>query len=250
MIEKDFGARSAGAGIAHAPEIIRGRNADDLFFGQTRNFAPQVGGFFILGIDRRKQLFFGQAVALGQKVPGKFDRIGLEIIAEGEIAEHFEKGQMAGGVAHIVQIVMLAARANNLLGCRGAGIGTGFLPGEHVLERYHASIGEEQGRIVLRHERGRGNDLVAMVSEILQKRAAQLICGGVMDRSGHGASRKSRLRREDGISTRAKRPQRKCFARAPSGFQIVIGRIDVQIDGHLSQFHGCLRHFCAENKLA
>ena len=39
----------------------------------------------------------------------------FEIVAEGEIAEHFEEGVMARGVADIVQIVVLAAGAHALL---------------------------------------------------------------------------------------------------------------------------------------
>jgi hypothetical protein len=39
----------------------------------------------------------------------------LEIIAEAEVAEHLEEGVMARGVAHVLQIVVLAAGAHALL---------------------------------------------------------------------------------------------------------------------------------------
>ena len=83
---------------------------------------------------------------LGEQLPGEQDRALLEIIAEGEIAEHLEEGVVAGGVADIVEVVVLAAGAHAFLrrgraqGCRLLGAG------EHVLERHHAGIGEHQGR--------------------------------------------------------------------------------------------------------
>jgi hypothetical protein len=35
VIVEDFRARAAGPGVAHGPEIVRGRDADDLVFRQT-----------------------------------------------------------------------------------------------------------------------------------------------------------------------------------------------------------------------
>jgi hypothetical protein len=39
----------------------------------------------------------------------------LEIVAEGKIAEHLEEGVMPRGIADIVEVVVLAARAHALL---------------------------------------------------------------------------------------------------------------------------------------
>ena len=44
----------------------------------------------------------------------------LEIIAEGKIAQHFEKSVVARGVADIVEIIVLAAGAHAFLRGRGA----------------------------------------------------------------------------------------------------------------------------------
>ncbi len=81
-----------------------------------------------------------------QQLPGEQDRALLEIIAEGEIAEHLEEGVVARGVADIVEIVVLAAGAHAFLR-RGRAQGFRLLgAGEHVLERHHAGIGEHQRR--------------------------------------------------------------------------------------------------------
>ena len=49
---------------------------------------------------------------------------------------------MAGRIADILEIVVLAAGADALLGGRRPGIAALFQPGEHVLELDHARIGE------------------------------------------------------------------------------------------------------------
>ena len=43
------------------------------------------------------------------------NRLLFEIIAEREIAQHFEERMMACGVADIVEVIMLAAGAHALL---------------------------------------------------------------------------------------------------------------------------------------
>ena len=47
----------------------------------------------------------------------------LEVIAEGEIAQHLEEGVVPGGVADIVEIVVLAAGAHAFLRRGGAAVG-------------------------------------------------------------------------------------------------------------------------------
>ena len=72
-------------------------------------------GFIVFGINRDHQLFFGQPIFAGDQIPGELDGFGFEIIAEGEITEHFEKGMMAGGIADIIQIIMFATGADAFL---------------------------------------------------------------------------------------------------------------------------------------
>ena len=165
VVVEDFGARAAGAGIAHRPEIVRGGDTDDTLVWQARDLLPQSCGLIILGIDGDEKTVLGKCEILRQQRPGELDRIVLEIIAEREIAQHFEKGQVAGGVADIVEVIVLAAGANAFLGRGGAGIGPLLLPGEGVLELHHPGIGEEQGGVVARHQRGGGHNGVAMAAE-------------------------------------------------------------------------------------
>ena len=120
--------------------------------------------------------------------PGEVDRPFLEIVAEREIAEHLEEGEVARGVADIVEVVMLAAGADAFLRGGGGHIGPGLEAGEDVLERHHAGIDEHQGRIVLRHERRRAHDLVPLAGEIIEEGPADVVG------RGHGADVSDMLR--------------------------------------------------------
>ena len=92
----------------------------------------------------------------GEELPREVDGVFLEVIAEGEVAQHLEERVVASGVADVLQVVVLAAGAQRALRRGGALGGTRLLAEEHVLELHHAGIDEEQRRVVRRHERARG----------------------------------------------------------------------------------------------
>ena len=181
VVEEDFRARAAGTGVGHLPEVVRGvagalvvADADDALDRNADFLGPDVVGFVVFLVDGDPQLFGRQLVDLGQQLPGVLDRIALEVVAEAEITQHFEERMVAGGVAHVLQVVVLAAGAHAALRRRGSRIRPRFLAREHVLELDHARIGEEQGRIVARHERRRRNNGVSLGLEELQELLANL----------------------------------------------------------------------------
>ena len=144
MVVEDLRARAARAGIPHRPEIVGARDANDLLVGKPRDLAPQRRRLIVVGEHGDEQAALVEREVLGEQLPGEQDRALLEIIAEGEIAEHLEEGVVAGGIADIVEVVVLAARAHAFLR-RGRAQGFRLLgAGEHVLERHHAGIGEHQ----------------------------------------------------------------------------------------------------------
>ena len=71
---------------------------------------------------------------------------------------------VARGVADIVQIVVLAARAHAFLRRSGAHIIALLNPGEAILELHHAGIGKHQGGVIARNER-RTFDLTVPVAD-------------------------------------------------------------------------------------
>ena len=126
-------------------------------------------------IDGHPKPVFRQAEFLGDQVPGELDRQRLEIVAEREVAEHLEERVMARGVADVVEVVVLAAGAHAFLRRDGAVVGPPLDAGEDVLELHHPGVGEHQRRIVARHQRTRGDDLVAVLGEELQKARSNLV---------------------------------------------------------------------------
>ena len=126
-----------------------------------------------------RRRFGSSAEVLGEQLPGEQDRALLEIIAEGEIAEHLEEGVVARGVAHIVEVVVLAAGAHAFLRRRRAQEGGLLGAGEHVLERHHAGIGEHQRRIVARHQRARGHHLVIVLGKEVEESRTDIVGAGV-----------------------------------------------------------------------
>ena len=129
-------------------------------------------------VDGHHQPLFVEAVFLRDQVPGKFDGVSLEVVAEREVAEHFEERVVAGGIADVVEVIVLAPGPHAFLRGGRPDIGPGFLPGEHVLELHHARVGEHEGRIVARHQRTRCDGLVTVLFEIVEKRSADFVDAG------------------------------------------------------------------------
>eukprot|EP00959_Pyramimonas_sp_CCMP1952_P049085 1025194-Pyramimonas_sp.AAC.1 len=99
--------------------------------------------------------------------PGHRDGLALEVVPEGPIAQHLEEGVVIGVLAHVVQVVVLAAGADALLCVRRAlqlregAVGVS-LAEEDSLELVHAGIGEEQGGVVVGHHGGRNHVRVSV----------------------------------------------------------------------------------------
>ena len=182
VIVEDFRAGTAGASVAHRPEIVVGGDADDLVIGKPGDLLPQGGGFIVGVIDGDAQAVLVQAPFAGQQIPGQGDCLFLEIIAEREIAQHFKEGVVAGGVTHIVQIIVLAAGAHAFLAAGGLRVGARFEAGEDILERHHAGVDEHQRRIILRHKRRRRHDHMACLGKVIEEAAAYVV------RRDHGMS--------------------------------------------------------------
>src|SRR6185437_5015968 len=98
-----------------------------------------------------------------------------EIVAEREIAEHFEESVVAGGVTDIVEVVVLAAGANAFLGARGLAVRPRFEAGEDVLERHHAGVDEHQRRVVVRHQWRRPDPRMAVLLEKIEEGTADVV---------------------------------------------------------------------------
>ena len=168
-VDEKFRARSAGAGIAHRPEVIFFSEAVNAVFGNAFLLMPDFGGFIVLFEDRDKEAVLRKFQLLGDEFPSKANRVFFEVIAKGEVAEHFKERVVTGREADVFQIVVFAACANALLNGDGSRVRAGVFAQEHVFELNHAGVDEEKRRVVLRDERGALDHGVAVALEILQE---------------------------------------------------------------------------------
>ena len=140
-------------------------------------------GLIIISIDGDQKAGLVERKFARDQLPGVENRLFLEIVAEREVAQHLEKSVVARRVTDIVEVIVLAASAHAFLGGCGAGIGPRLCAGENVLERHHAGIDEQQGRIVLRNQRRRGRDGVTPTLKIVEEGGADFV------QARHGRSR-------------------------------------------------------------
>ena len=175
----DLGAGPAGAGLAHGPEVVLRPELED-------PVGRDVGGpeAVRLGVardrtlaleDRDLQAVRGEAQLAGEEVPAELDRLLLEVVPEGEVAEHLEEGVVAGGHPHVLEVVVLAPGAHALLRGGGAGVVPLLPPEEDVLELVHPRVREEEGGVVLGHEGGALHHAVPPLLEVPEERAADLV---------------------------------------------------------------------------
>ena len=180
MVEKNLAARTAGTGVGHLPEVIRAAagfvaDAHDALYRHADLPGPDIVGFVVGLIHRHPQFVLRQTVDAGEQLPGKVDRVLLEVIAEAEVAQHLEKRVVPRGVANVFQIVMLAARTHATLRSRRTHVVALVLAEKHILELHHARVGEQQRRVVARHQGRRGDLGMLLAGKVVQKLCAYLV---------------------------------------------------------------------------
>ena len=171
-VKVDLGAGAAGAG-ADLPEVILFAQTDHVVGGDAAALGPDIIGLVIILVNRDIELIDGQLQLLGDELPGPAGSVLLEVIAEGEVAQHLEVGAVAGGLAYIFDIrgtdALLAA------GGAEAAVRQELLPGEVFLEGGHAGIDEQEAGLILRHQRRRGQAGVPLTDKEFEEGFAQFI---------------------------------------------------------------------------
>ena len=177
LVDVDLRAGTAGPGIAHGPEVVLLAHAHDPAGTEPLDLLPQRVRLVVVVVHGHPQPLRVELQLAGEELPGKGDGLFLEIIAEGEVAEHLEEGVVAGGVADVLQIVVLAAGTDARLGGGGPQVGPGLLAHEHLFELHHARVDEQQGRVVVGHQRGGGHPGVSLALEIFQEEGSDVVTG-------------------------------------------------------------------------
>ena len=156
QVDVQLGVRAGWAGIGHLPEIVLVAQAEDPAVRDAGDLPPQLPRFIVGMVHRDIQPvgIDAEPLAARHPFPGVFDRLLLEVIAEGEVAEHLEERVVARGVTHLLEVVVLPAGADALLAGYRARVVAAFQPLKHPLELHHAGVRKEQRGVVRGDERG------------------------------------------------------------------------------------------------
>eukprot|EP00804_Cyclotella_cryptica_P004142 CCRYP_016874-RA/>CCRYP_016874-RA protein AED:0.21 eAED:0.34 QI:764/0/0.5/1/0/0/2/0/134 len=109
-------------------------------------------------------------VDVDQQFPSPPNGLLLEVVPEAPAAQHLKESVVIGVLAHVLQVVVLAPRANALLAVGRSGQGGqlgawGGAPQKDGLELVHAGVGEEQRGVVEGHARRGGHERVLQRGE-------------------------------------------------------------------------------------
>ncbi len=189
LVEEELRTRAAWAGIAHLPEVVVAEALDPLR-RDADDVAPDLFGL-VVGLEHRDPHPVAvDAENLGDQFPGEGYGLGLEVVAEAEVAEHLEERAVALGRTHYVDVHGPEA----LLDRCGPRPRWHLVPEEERLERHHAGDGEEYGRVV-RNQTGRRHGRVAALGEEPGEGTAEVIGVG---RRGGGHDLESYRARSEG----------------------------------------------------
>lgn len=166
MVPKYFCAWTARAGIAHLPKIVFVESRQSI--GIDTNFIhPNIGGFIIADMNGHPQPLFWKAEHLGEKFPAEANRVALKVIAKTEVTQHLKESVVARGVAHIFEVIMLAAGSHTALRRHSSHVVALFCAKKDVFELHHTGIGEQQCRVVARHQTAAWHNLMTLTGEIV-----------------------------------------------------------------------------------
>ena len=201
-VEIQLRARAARSRRRKLPPVLRTRALHDPLTRYT-DLAPRgdrllVGShteLLVAAEDRDPDVLRPEAESICREVPRESRRLRLEVVAEREVAEHLEEGEVPRGRADDLDVL----GSERLLAARGARVRRPLGAQEVGLQRLHAGDREQRGGVVLLwDQRGRGQLQVVPLHEEVNERAPDLV-------RGHGARecRRRRMRRLLGRRVRA-----------------------------------------------
>jgi hypothetical protein len=153
------------------PEIIFLAELENTLRGDADFIVPDIPGFLIVQIDGRIQAFWVESHGLREEFPCPRNGLLLEIVAEGEVAEHFKECAVTGCFADVLKI----ARTDALLAGRHAAARRDLLSGKIRLQRSHAGIDDQQAVVIVRDERKALHPQAALAFKIAEEHLTQFI---------------------------------------------------------------------------
>src|SRR5436305_4220723 len=170
----ELGARAARAGGTGLPEVVPAPELDDALVGDPGR-APALDGLLV---GTETELLVASehghpdtVLSQPEAACGQLERVPdgplLEVVAEGEVAEHLEKGEVPSRGPHDLDV----DRAKALLARREARMRRLLLAAEVRLERLHPRGREEHRGVVGRGDERRGRH-AAMVVRFEERKEA------------------------------------------------------------------------------
>ena len=174
----DLGAGAAGPGAVF-PEVVLLAELEDPLCGDAHHLVPDLiglvvgGGGLVSGEDGGVEPLGLQPHPLraGEELPAPGDGLPLEVVPEGEVAQHLEVGAVAGGLADVLNI----AGADALLaGAHPVPRGL-HLAGEVGLHGGHAAVDKQQAGVVLGNQGEAGEAEVVLGLKEFQEHLPQFV---------------------------------------------------------------------------
>ena len=168
----DFRAGTAGA-CAVFPEIIFLAETEDSFRSDTDLFIPDIKSLIIILIDGGIETvrFQPDPFGRGQELPAPGYCLMLEIIPEGEVAQHLKIGAVACRLADVFNV----AGADALLAGADSVAGRLFFASEVRLHGSHARVNQKNTGIILGNKREAGKAEMPFGFKKAEKHLAQFI---------------------------------------------------------------------------
>ena len=148
--------------------------------GDAHLLGPDIVSLVVLFIHRDVQAVLrnGHPLVRSQELPCPGNDLFFEVILEGEVAQHFKEGAVAGSDANALDI----RGADALLAGGHAVTGRLFLSQKPLFHRCHAAVDEQQAGVVLGHQREAVQTQVALALKEAQVLFTQFIQTGPLHR--------------------------------------------------------------------
>ena len=170
-VEVQLGVGAARPGGARLPEVVLLPQALNAIPGDA-HLHPLLEGLIVgrnavHALEHRDPDLLGvEAQHLRGELEAEADGVILEVVADREVPEHLEEGQVPGRAPHLVDV----ERAEALLRAGHARRGRPSLAKEVRLQGLHAGDGQQHGGVVLvGDERGRGDPQVPLALEVAEE---------------------------------------------------------------------------------
>ena len=118
-------------------------------FRNAYQVVPVAIGFFIIRVNGDIEAGFVEHQDFRQKFPSPGDGFLLEIVAKGEVPQHFEESMVASRMAYVFDI----AGTDTLLAGGDSMLRWFYLAGEIRLQRRHAGTNQKKTGIILWDQR-------------------------------------------------------------------------------------------------